>query len=125
MQDYQIHVFDIPNLSQEQVSLFRSDFRIVADYFVNSRNNKDYIPSKEVVYHVDEFLKLMQVLTKDNRYEEIGKSFSEEEKRGGVSMCELIDRYENRGLEKGLEQGLAALVRLLKVFIMETGRLRY
>ena len=61
-------MFDIPNLSQEQVSLFRSDFRIVADYFVNSRNNKDYIPSKEVVYHVDEFLKLMQVLTKDKLY---------------------------------------------------------
>ena len=123
VQDYQIHVFDIPKLTQEQVSLFQSDFRIVADYFVNSRNNKDYTPSKEIVYHVDEFLKLMKVLTKDSRYEEVGKSFSEEEKRGGLSMCELIDRYENRGLEKGLEKGLAALVRSLKEFVADADEL--
>ncbi len=32
--DYKIHVFEIAHLTEEQVKRFRSDFRIVADYFV-------------------------------------------------------------------------------------------
>ncbi len=32
--DYNIYVFDIPRLSREEVELFKSDFRIVADFFV-------------------------------------------------------------------------------------------
>lgn len=98
---------------------FRSDFKIVADYFVNSRKSKVYSPSKDIICHVDEFLKLMKILTKDSRYEEIGNSFSQKEKEGGISMCELMDRAENKGIEKGIEKGLAALVRSLKEFITD------
>ena len=32
--DYKIHIFEVAYLTEEQVKLFRSDFRIVADYFV-------------------------------------------------------------------------------------------
>lgn len=32
--DYRINLFEIAYLSNEQVNLFKSDFRIVADYFV-------------------------------------------------------------------------------------------
>lgn len=39
--DYKIHVFEIAYLTEDQVKLFRSDFRIVADYFVQKRKNKD------------------------------------------------------------------------------------
>lgn len=69
-------------LSPETVKQFKSDFRIVADYFVNSYNNPDYMPDSAVIMHVDEFLKLMRVLTGDNRYETI--SFTEQEKKEGV-----------------------------------------
>ncbi|MBR5128332.1 MAG: Rpn family recombination-promoting nuclease/putative transposase, partial [Roseburia sp.] len=43
--DYQIHVFEIAWLSDEQVSMFKSDFHIVADFFTQIRKNNDYIPS--------------------------------------------------------------------------------
>ena len=33
LNDYKIHVFDIPRLSEKQVDMFQSDFRIAADYF--------------------------------------------------------------------------------------------
>lgn len=37
MNDYRINLFEIAYLTQEQVALFQSDFRIVADYFVQKR----------------------------------------------------------------------------------------
>ena len=65
--DYKINIFEIAYLTPEKVKMFKSDFRIVADYFVQMRINKDYIPSKETIKHVDEVLKLMSVLTQDEK----------------------------------------------------------
>ncbi|MBR1742501.1 MAG: transposase, partial [Lachnospiraceae bacterium] len=61
MSDYRINVFEIAWLREEQVKLFRSDFKIVADYFVQMRKNNHYIPSEETILHVDEVLKMMAV----------------------------------------------------------------
>lgn len=70
--DYQIKVFEVAWLSEEQISHFRSDFRIVANFFVNKRKNKDYIPDDPTeIRHVDEVLKLLQVMTGDERYKQI------------------------------------------------------
>ena len=65
--DYHVNLFDIPRLPPETVALFQSDFKIVADYFVNAYNNPEYEPDPAVITHVDELLKLMRVLTGDNR----------------------------------------------------------
>ena len=61
IQDYRVHLFDIPRLTEKQVQLFQSDFKIVADYFTNVYNTKEYVPDDAVIAHVDEFLKLMKV----------------------------------------------------------------
>ena len=52
MQDYRINVFEIAYLTPEQVKLFQSDFRIVADYFVQKRLNHEYKPSPQKMKHV-------------------------------------------------------------------------
>ncbi len=39
--DYKMNVFEIAYLTDEQVNSFQSDFRFVADYFVQKRKNKD------------------------------------------------------------------------------------
>lgn len=102
--DYEMkNLFEIAFLTPEQVKLFRSDFRYVADYLVQKRMTDSYIPSLDVLQHVDETLKLMTVLTGDIRFEEAA---SELPSKGGVSMCEILDRVENRGIEKGLSQGI-------------------
>lgn len=101
--DYEMkNLFEIAFLSPEQVKLFRSDFRYVADYLVQKRMTDNYTPSPNVLRHVDETLKLMTVLTGDIRFEE---AVSELPSKGGVSMCEILDRVENRGIEKGLSRG--------------------
>ena len=102
--DYKINIFEIAYLTPEQVKMFKSDFRIVADYFVQMRINKDYIPSKETIKHVDEVLKLMSVLTQDERFEQAQANGN----KGGLkNMCEVLDRAEARGEERGISIGEA------------------
>ena len=62
--DYKINVFEIAWLSEKELEQFQSDFRIIARFFVEKRKNPDYIPEDPMeIEHVDEFLKLMAVLT--------------------------------------------------------------
>ena len=42
--DYKVNLFEISYLTEEQVAMFKSDFRIVAEYFVQMRTKKDYTP---------------------------------------------------------------------------------
>lgn len=51
--------------------MFQSDFRIVADYFVQMRTNKEYNPGQKVMKHIDAVLKLMSALTQDDRMTEV------------------------------------------------------
>ena len=95
IQDYKIHVFDIPRLPKETVVKFQSDFKVVAEYFTNVYTNPEYVPQPYVIRHVDEFLKLMRVLTGDGRYETV--MFSKEEKEEGIEVCRVLDYREAKG----------------------------
>ena len=98
--DYKLHIFEVAYLTEEQVKLFRSDFRIVADYFVQKRKNKTYIPSKKTIKHVDAMLKFMSVMTGDERFLEAQKVKTT---GGEPNMCEILDQVENRGIQKGIK----------------------
>ncbi len=77
--------------------------RIVADYFVQMRKNRDYKPSDIQFRHVREVLQLMSVLTRDSRFEDAANAAME----GGeaANMCEVLDRAEKRGELKGRLEG--------------------
>ena len=101
--DYKINVFEIAYMTPEEVEKFTSDFKIVADYFVQKRMKRDYKPINKAIKHVDELLKLMTILTGDRRFEEQIKEMHKEE--GEVRMCEVLDKIENRGISRGIEIG--------------------
>ena len=102
--DYQINVFEIAHLPEAAVEYFHSDFKIVVDYFVNSRTNSDYRPSNPAPFqHVDELLALMSVVTHDSRFVE--SLYEEGEKP--KDMCEVLDRAEARGQVLGEKIGQA------------------
>lgn len=130
--DYKCHVFDIPRLSMETVKQFQSDFRVVAEYFVNTYTNKDYAPEKKVIRHVDEFLKLMSVLTGDSQYEAMTKSedFQEEMKKGGITMCNVLDYHKaevrNELIIQMYEEGLPSeqIARITKLSVEEVEHIR-
>ena len=101
--DHRINVFEISFLTDEQTERFTSDFRIVADYFVQMRRNRDYVPSHRVIKHVDAVLKLLSALTRDNRFEEAQNQFREEE---SVTMLSVLDKVEARGIQLGRSEGI-------------------
>lgn len=90
-------------MSEEQIELFQSDFKIVANFFVNKRKNKDYVPDDpQTIQHVDELLKLLSVMTGDYRYEEILKDDTGKQVN---NMCEVATRLENKGRAEGRVEG--------------------
>ncbi len=101
--NYKINVFEIAYLSREQVNVFKSDFRVVADYFVQKRENGDYIPDPQELKHVQETLQLLSVMTGDHRLENAYNDNKAE--RSAHNMCDVLDRIENRGWQKGLLEG--------------------
>ena len=100
--DYKINLFEIAYLDEEKISLFKSDFRILVDYLHQIRTNNSYNPKDYIIKHIDELLTLMSVMTGDKRFED---SINEANEKEAKYMCEVLDIIENRGIEKGLEQG--------------------
>ena len=103
--DYKINLIDVPRLTGEQVEKFTSDFQIIADYFVQLNESNDYVPKDKTIRHTDSFLKLMSVLTQDDKYVEMGKKISHEME--GFNMCKVLDRAEARGEARGQAIGEA------------------
>ena len=107
--DYRVNVFEIPRLTAEQVGQFRSDFRIVADYFVQMGRDGDYEPPRQTIEHVDAMLKLLSALTRDHRFEDTQNEFRKGE---DVTMLSVLDKVEARGRVEGIQLGEARGIRL-------------
>lgn len=104
--DYHINLFEVAFLEEEQVAMFQSDFRIIADYFVQMRKTRNYIPNNILMKHSYATLKLLSVLAKDGRFVNVCKKGKE----GGLTMCEVLDRIEARGEKRGRYNILKELV---------------
>ncbi len=71
------------------------------------------LPSNSIIKHVTEVLRLLRILTGDERFTPDAKLI--EKKGKPVTMCEVLDRIENRGIEKGIEKGkISAFAELVK-----------
>lgn len=122
--DYKANVFEISWLTEKQVSMFRSDFRIVADFLVKKRTDADHaMENQQRIKYVDSMLKFLSVMTGDRRYEQIGA----ENVKEVHNMCDVAERLEQRGLEEGLEKGLEkgqddliAAIKMLREGISDT-----
>ena len=97
--DYKINVFNIAFLSQKTISMFKSDFKIIAEYFRAKRLNQKYKGSKEKLKHANETLKMFSALTGDNSFEKV---YNEDNfKKGGITMCDVVERIRNDGRTEG------------------------
>ena len=104
-----MHVFDIAFLSDEQLDMFQSDFKIVAKYFVDRRKSGNPGFPKDIPKHVDEVLKLLSAMTGDERFVLGWQNHLREEsgnrKEGGTMAEKWIDEIEERGVARGIVQG--------------------
>ena len=101
--DIKLNLFEIAWLSREQVSMFRSDFRVVADYFIQMRENGNYNPGTEVLDHIQEVLQLLNVMEQDHRFEKAMNEHNAERKER--TMSEWLSRVLKESEEKGRLDG--------------------
>lgn len=94
-------------MDPEEVDLFQSDFRVVADFFVQKQKNGNYKSKPQDLKHVQETLQLLSVMTNDHRFEDVYNEASDAQKGEMRNMCEILDKIENRGIEKGRAEGRA------------------
>ena len=106
-----LHVYLMARLPKQVRNRFRSDMRIVVDYLAERQN---YKPTAQKLVHPEALLLMLKALTNDDRYMEMLTALTEEEKKGEITMCELLDKYENRGIQKGLQQGELRLASLIE-----------
>lgn len=109
--DIRLYAFDMRNLSKEVRELFKSDMRIIVDYLAEG---KDYVPTNQTILHPEAVLRMLKELTEDAEYDKIiAESKKLENENGGVTMCELLDKYWNGGITQGITQGKIESIRNL------------
>ena len=97
--DYKINVFNIAFLSPKTISMFKSDFKIIAEYFRAKRLNQKYKGSQEKLKHANETLKMFSALTGDNSFEKVYNEGNS--KKGGITMCDVVKRIRDDGRIEG------------------------
>ena len=103
--DYKINVFNIAFLSPKTISMFKSDFKIIAEYFRAKRLNQKYKGSKEKLKHANETLKMFSALTGDDSFEKVYNEGNF--KKGGITMCDVVERIRDEGITEGINKGIA------------------
>ena len=101
--DYKINVFNIAFLSPKTIAMFKSDFKIIAEYFRAKRLNQKYKGSKEKLKHANETLKMFSALTGDNSFEKVYNEGNS--KKGGITMCDVVERIRDDGRTEGRIEG--------------------
>lgn len=97
--DYKINVFNIAFLSPKSIAMFKSDFKIIAEYFRAKHLNQKYKGSKEKLKHANETLKMFSALTGDDSFEKVYNEGNF--KKGGITMCDVVERIRNDGRTEG------------------------
>jgi len=91
-------------LTDEQVAKFKSDFRIVADYFVQKRKTGTYEGSRDTMRHMYEVLQLLSVM---EHVDYLDRAVVENRVKGGErDMSSLFDQYIKEGEARGEARGV-------------------
>ena len=102
--DTKINVFEVAWLTDDQVAKFKSDFRIVADYFVQKRKTGTYIGSRDTMRHVYEVLQLLSVM---EHVDYLERAVVEKRVKGGErDMSSIFDQYIKEGEARGEARGV-------------------
>lgn len=114
--NYEINVFEMGYLTPEQVDLFTSDFKVVAEYFMHLVQGTEYNRDGQELHYADEVLDLLHVMTGDDRFEEMQKEAQRKKEEGEVIMKNwILDEAEDRGIEKGQRQAWAKSIRHMRL----------
>ena len=116
--NYKMNFYSLKDMTPDKIEKFRSDFKIIAEFFYSLNTGAKYHPSDQKFRHPQEVLDMIDVFADDSRFRDEYNKINED-KEEGISMCELYDRImmegEAKGMEKGMEKGvLKTLADLVK-----------
>lgn len=114
-----LHMYSMRCLPQEIRQRFRSDMRIVVDYLAEG---KKYEPTEQKIADVDGTMRMLYALTGDTDFINHIERLEEIQKRGGlVTMCEVVDKFVQRGREQGIKEGIKEeKIRCAAAFVKKT-----
>lgn len=125
--EIKLHVFEMRHLSREERELFQSDMRIVVDFLAEG----DTYRSNRKIMHKSALIKMIKVLSGETDTEDIEEWMRRQgiREEDEITVCELFDQYERRGIEKGMERGIEKgmergenrFARLVQI-LMDSGR---
>lgn len=99
-----VHVYSMKNLSKQVRQRFRGDMKIVVDYLAEG---KKYEPTKQRIVDVGGTMRMLHALTGDISFMNNIEKLEEMQKRGGrITMCEVVDKFVQRGREQGIKEGI-------------------
>ena len=106
--DYRINLREISFLDDNTVGKFRSDFKYVAEYFVQTRRAKEGLEPKftltlDHINHVNEFAELMRAITRSKKFIDLPKII--EQRSDNLMFTYLFDKAEARGEARGISIG--------------------
>ena len=104
--DYKAHIFELAWLTDEQINSFQSDFRIVAEYLRALRTGEAEDWTRQKLWYVSEIIDLFRVISDDEIFDTMADFIEETQtEKGGVNVCEFIQRMKNEGRNEGIALG--------------------
>ena len=104
--DYKAHIFELAWLTDEQINSFQSDFRIVAEYLRALRTGEAEDWTRQKLRYVSEIIDLFRVISDDEIFDTMADFIEETQtEKGGVNVCEFIQRMKNEGIALGEKRG--------------------
>lgn len=103
--DYRINVVNLTWLKDEQIELFKSDFRDVLEYLRAARLHQTYEGSQKTINHIEEILDLFKYLSGNSKFDVLqytmDKKFELGEEQGfAIGRNEGISQGRNEGISQ-------------------------
>lgn len=97
-----LHLYSMRRLPPEVRQRFQSDMRIVVDYLAEG---KQYEPADREITDVDGTMRMLYALTGEMDFiTNIEKMLDYQKKGGKVTMCEVVDKFVQRGRKLGIKE---------------------
>ena len=106
LNDWRLNVIELAWLTDAQAALFEGDFRFVVDVLRSIRLRRDFVPTDQVIGHVDAVLKLLAALTGERRLENLPNI----ERGNPMTVRNIFAEILQEGREEGFMRALFSLV---------------
>ena len=103
--DYKINVFELAWLTDEQIEMFKSDFREVVQFLKCQRTKTKFYGSRKKLEHAMEIIDLIRVMSdNDKDFVTSIEDLKEQSIKGGIGMCDVIQTWVNEGRQSKAEE---------------------